>query len=583
MGAGSVAKESLEVKLRRIGGPALRKSGRTLEKTYEFGLSLVCILINEKSTRKDSMLTEQFIAAIGVPEKPPATNVARDAAIFPTSQQRALFKKSATASNCLAFSDSHIFAAQLNKAVVHVYNREKGNQEATVPFTEQITCVSLACDDTVLVLGTAEGRIFLWETCTGRQLTTSQAHLQAVTVVVVDSTSNFLLSASADSTVHVWSIPGLLSFANVGTQGLSPLRTFTPHRAEITALAIGHSASFNNFAVSVSKDQICTIWDFHKNTVFRTYLLPSVPTCVTLDAADRALYIGYEDGSVQQIDLHTVGTTAAAPTGMNALQNGDETVTPIQPSLSLKWNSPDVLHGAILSISLSFDSCKLLSGHQSGAVVAWDVASGRVQANVLQIPLPGPVTNLSFLPAIGFARKTGRELNVATVVKPRFGAFDSGDGNVPGNYAVNFELPSNLTSESSARSAFEEALLAPFFPQSLLDSGLDELTSWANRPSRQEIEADNAEPDDFMALDGQPDKIRELTLDEQNAALKAQLSSMRRLQTASFDKLEAFNAERKALLKREHLRMKTRGGTTNGTSGNAVPDEDESMDDSDRN
>ncbi|KAK1814439.1 Pre-rRNA-processing protein ipi3 [Friedmanniomyces endolithicus] len=526
------------------------------------------------------MLTEQFIAAIGVPEKAPATNVARDAAIFvrelqPTSQQRALFKKSATAPNCLAFSDSHIFAAQLNKAVVHVYNREKGNQEATVPFTEQITCIALACDDTVLVLGTAEGRIFLWETCTGRQLTTSQAHLQAVTAVVVDPASNFLLSASADSTVHVWSIPGLLA---------SPLRTFISHRAEVTALAIGHSASFNNFAVSVSKDQICTIWDFHKNTVFRTYLLPSVPTCVTLDAADRAVYVGYEDGSVQQIDLYTVGTTAAAPTGMNALQNGDETVTPIQPSLSSNWKSPDVSHGATLSISLSFDSCTLLSGHQSGAVLAWDVASGRVQASVLQNPLPGPVTNLSVLPVIGFDRKTERELNVASVIKPRFGAFDSGDGNVPGNYMVNFELPSNLESGSNgARSAFEEALVAPFFPQSLLDNGLDELTSWANGPSRQAIEADNGEADDFMALDSQPEQIRELTLNEQNAALKAQLSSMRRLQTATFDKLEAINAERKALLKREHLRMKTRGGTTNGTRGIVVPDEDESMDDSDRN
>ncbi|KAK0937942.1 Pre-rRNA-processing protein ipi3 [Friedmanniomyces endolithicus] len=530
------------------------------------------------------MLTEQFIASIGVPEKPLATDVARDAAIFirelqPISQQRALFKKSATAPNCLAFSDNHIFAAQLNKAVVHVYNREKGNQEATVPFTEQITCIALACDDTVLVLGTAEGRIFLWETCTGRQLTTSQAHLQAVTVVVVDSNSNFLLSASADSTVHVWSIPGLLSFANVGTQGLSPLRTFTSHHAEITALAIGHSASFINFAVSISKDQICTIWDFHKNAVLRTYLLPSVPTCVTLDAADRALYVGYEDGSVQQIDLYTVGTTTAAPSGINALQNGEETAAPIQPSLASKWKSPDVSHGATLSISLSFDSCTLLSGHLSGAVLAWDVATGRVQANVLQNPLPGPVTNLSFLPVVGFARKTRRELNVASVIKPRFGAFDSGDGNVPGSYTVNFELPSNLkSSENGEKSAFEESLVAPFFPQSLLDGGLEELMSWANGPSRQASEADNGELDDFMALDGQPDKHRELTLDEQNAALKAQLSSMRRLQNASFDRIEAINAERKALLKREQLRIKKRGGTTNGTHGS---DEDDSMDEND--
>ncbi|TKA61983.1 hypothetical protein B0A55_09985 [Friedmanniomyces simplex] len=532
------------------------------------------------------MLTEQFIASIGVPEKPPAANVAKDAAIVvhelqPLTQQRALFKKSATALNCLAFSENHIFAAQLNKAVVHVYNREKGNQEATVPFTEHITCLTLACDDTVLILGTAEGRIFLWETCTGRQLTTLQAHLQAVTVVVVDSTSNFLLSASADSTVHVWSIPGLLSFANVGTQGLTPLRTFTSHRTEVTALAIGHSASFSNFAVSISKDQTCLIWDFHTNTVFRTYLLPSVPTCVTLDAADRAVYVGYEDGGVQQIDLFTAGTTSAATSELTAMQNGDHTAAPIQPALSSIWKSPDVSHGATLSISLSFDSCTLLSGHQSGAVLAWDVASGRVQANVLQNPLPGPVTNLTFMPVIGFTQKNARKLNVASVVKPRFGAFDNSDGNVPGNYAVNVELLSSLQSgQNSTRSAFEEALAAPFFPQSLLDDGLEELMSWASGPSRQALEASNVESDDFMALDGQPERSQQLTLEEQNAALKVQLDAMRRLQTASFDKIEAINAERKALLKREQLQVKKRGATTNGTHGTEISDDDESMDDS---
>lgn len=115
------------------------------------------------------MLTETFLASISTAAKAPNTSAhTKDAAIFvhefqPLAAQRAVFKKSATPANCLAVSASHIFAAQAEKAVVHVYSREKGNQEAIVPFPERIHSLALACHDTVLVLGTEGGRIFLWE------------------------------------------------------------------------------------------------------------------------------------------------------------------------------------------------------------------------------------------------------------------------------------------------------------------------------------------------------------------------------------------------------------------------------------
>ncbi|KAK5113142.1 hypothetical protein LTR85_010960 [Meristemomyces frigidus] len=531
------------------------------------------------------MLTEQFVASIGVPEKPPATNIAKDAAIFihefqPLAAQRTVLKKSATPPNCLAVSDNHVFAAQQGKGVVNVYGRQKGNLEAVVPFTEHITCLALACDDTVLVLGTAEGRIFLWETCTGRQITTAQAHLNAVTALAVDPTSNFLLSASADSNVHVWAIPSLLSFANVGTEGFAQLSTFTSHREGVTALAVGHSSSSCNIAVTTSTDNRCLVWDYHTNTVLRTFLLPSVPRCVTLDAADRAVYVGYEDGSVQQLDLLSPGKADSAQL-QSVIDSADGTV-PRQPSTAPRWRAPNSSTDAALSIGLSFDSCTLLSGHQSGAVLAWDVASGRVQTNVLQIPLPGPVSNLLFLPVIGLPEKSKRRLNVLAVVKPKFGAFDSANGFVPGNYALNVELASNL---HSTESAFQQALTAPSFGQKLIDEGLSELASWGKNADTTANGDATGDSEDFMALDGESDKPRQPNLEEQNAALKAQLESLRRLQTASFDKIDKINAERKALLQREQKRLTRRGaGKSNGVqikNGNVDDELDETEESSD--
>ena len=113
------------------------------------------------------MLTEHLVASISAQTKP-NTGITKDAGIFvheyqPLAAQRHVFKKSATAQNGLAVSREHVFAAQDGKAVVLVYSREKGNQEAIVPFPERIRSIALAARDTVLLLGTESGRVLAWE------------------------------------------------------------------------------------------------------------------------------------------------------------------------------------------------------------------------------------------------------------------------------------------------------------------------------------------------------------------------------------------------------------------------------------
>lgn len=116
------------------------------------------------------MLSECFIASTLASSKAPASATLRDVGVCvhefqPTLNLRSTFKKSSTAANCLAVSPSHVFAAQSEKAIVHVYSREKGNQEATVPFPERIRSIAVAGgkNGDVLVLGTEGGRLILWE------------------------------------------------------------------------------------------------------------------------------------------------------------------------------------------------------------------------------------------------------------------------------------------------------------------------------------------------------------------------------------------------------------------------------------
>jgi pre-rRNA-processing protein IPI3 len=113
------------------------------------------------------MLSEGFITSIRAPQKSNNTAISKDVGIYlhelhPSPTIKTSFKKSSTPVNALAASSTHIFAAQADKAVVHVYSRERGNQEALISFPERIHSLTLI-GDVVLALGTVEGRVILWE------------------------------------------------------------------------------------------------------------------------------------------------------------------------------------------------------------------------------------------------------------------------------------------------------------------------------------------------------------------------------------------------------------------------------------
>lgn len=112
------------------------------------------------------MLSEQFFSSVCGPPLASNTAISKDIGIYgqaltPSYAIKSSFKKSSCMRNGLAVSESHIFAAQEGKAHVHVYNRARGNQEVLVSFTERIRSLALAGN--VLIVGTAEGRLILWE------------------------------------------------------------------------------------------------------------------------------------------------------------------------------------------------------------------------------------------------------------------------------------------------------------------------------------------------------------------------------------------------------------------------------------
>lgn len=409
-------------------------------------------------------------------------------------------------------------------------------------------------------------------------IVTTQAHLQTVTALAVDPTSTFLLSGSADSSIHVWSISDLLSFSSQNTP--SPLHTLSAHRSAITALAFGHSTSTYNIAVSASKDNTAIVWDYHNNTLLRTILLPSTPLCLAIDAADRAVYTGYEDGSVHLLnfysDAFSAGISGESDLTKNPIYDEAQATLPVQPPATTRWSPPSADIGATLSCILNYDGSILTTGHASGKVLHWDIPLARYSSTFAPTTtsLPGPVTNLVTLPVTGFPSETNpRRTKLHAVVKPKHGAFEARDieGAVPGEYKINgqftttFPIPHFSASEQpeSTQSDFMRALTHPSFPSDLLSKSLAEFSSWtptafsSQQPAVAPAASIPVEPTnvstsgdaDFMSLDASA-ASSDPTLEQRNAQLQAEIAALRKVQRASLKEMDEMRKEKAALLKR---------------------------------
>lgn len=368
------------------------------------------------------MLTENFIAATHAVNKQSAhlSSALKDVGVFqyevqPQSTFRQGFKKSSVYPNCLAISDSHIFAAQAEKAVINVYNREKGNHEATVPFPDRIHSILYVEHAAILMIGTEDGKLILWEVATGRTTSSAASHLQPISHLAIGSSSDLVLSGSEDNNVHVWSISRLVSFKRsttvYGSESAtnSPISTFPSHRAAITTLGCGHSAINTNIVISASADSTCYVWHLQSQAILRTLLLPSNSLCMTIDPADRSIYLGLENGSVQHFNLY-------GGTSEHSSSQFLQKATPIQLRSKDSWNPSSTNPSAVNCISLSYDGTTLLSGHDGGSVIKWDVAKHRVITELVN--LGQPITNLSMLTPDGLSRDKP-SLVVPAIVKPR--------------------------------------------------------------------------------------------------------------------------------------------------------------------
>jgi hypothetical protein len=229
---------------------------------------------------------------------------------------------------------------------------------------------------------------------------------------VADPTYTFLLTGAPDASVHVWSVPSLLTFTT-NTDTSAPLHTLAQHRGPITAIAMGHSHGSTGVAITASEDKSCLVWGYRTGTLLHTFLLTSTPLCLAVDPADRGFVVGQADGAVQLVDFYSKGTVE------HPVHSYDSPMTAVsEPERTDRWIPEASEKTAIHSIAITYDGTKVLTGHESGRLHAWDLGTGKMVHEKIATMI-GSVTNLCMLPITGLARPERELTTLTTVVKPK--------------------------------------------------------------------------------------------------------------------------------------------------------------------
>lgn len=257
------------------------------------------------------------------------------------------------------------------------------------------------------------------------------------------ATPYHVLTGSEDSNIHVWSLARLLE--RDAASEMEPDVTLSNHRGPITALAVNESASpETSICVSASKDKTCILWNYQTGEALRTLLFPSVPLCVAIDPASRAIFVSTEDGSLYLIELF--GDKPLI--GRHSVELAS---TVVQVTSPLGASDPD--GGPASCLALSHDGTTVLTGHTKGKIMQWQLTDNGHPTELTN--LNASITNLVFTPLLQGPPHT----KPATIVKPSLGE---------PRYIFTSQLETDLGTESR----FDTMLHSAGFPSDLLDAAV---------------------------------------------------------------------------------------------------------------
>ncbi len=263
--------------------------------------------------------------------------------------------------------------------------------------SDSVTTLAISPDGKILVSGSYDKTIKLWNLITGKILKTLEGHKAAVKSVALTPDGEILASGSDDNTVKIW---------NLNTGKL--LRTLSDNEEAVTSILI--SPNGKNL-ISASRDKTIKFWNLKNGKLQRTIKAETVPLTMSTDG--KTLFSGNDDGQIQLFDISTgklrqtltpakpkdpyfdfqkasaISSIAVSKDGKFLVNNGyDDSHQSIKETdgKNIKvWNleTGKLVHnfsvgiGSIDAVALSPDGKTFASGGYAYEINLWDVETGK--------------------------------------------------------------------------------------------------------------------------------------------------------------------------------------------------------------
>lgn len=120
--------------------------------------------------------------------------------------------------------------------------------------SDSINSVSISPNGQIIVSGSEDNTIKLWDLNTGECLATLEKHEAGVRAIALSPDGQLLVSGSADNTIKLWQLP------SVESEPICPdlIYTLTGHSDDVKCLAISHDGQI---LASGSQDKTIKLWD----------------------------------------------------------------------------------------------------------------------------------------------------------------------------------------------------------------------------------------------------------------------------------------------------------------------------------
>jgi len=266
---------------------------------------------------------------------------------------------------------------------IRISDSSTGKKFKNFEDTSAISCLAFSRDRSVIVSGSREGIIKLWDLIHKDKdlcVKSLTGHIEAITAIVFTSDDCHILSASRDKTIKLW---------NLNKNEI--LRSFVGHNAEVTSLE--YSNADKDSFISGSKDFLIKLWDMNTGKLIRNFeghraSVNSLRMCPN----GKIVLSGSEDKSIKLWDktngnliktleghLEPVITAMFSSDGLNIISvSKDNSVKFWERNPGTMVKSFNGQNHYIYALAVSKDGSRICSGSADKTVKVFDRNTGNL-------------------------------------------------------------------------------------------------------------------------------------------------------------------------------------------------------------